>query len=158
MIFKLHFKQEQEDIKSESLLSKTISVVHDENNNFKPLKIQIPKDYKGMVDDKGFEIYYTPEELFLAGVSGCFYTTFSYIANNSKFNYEKLEIKASLELGREPSGKIVAQKISQDITLFIKEEKLKNKGMRLLQKAEELCPLGNSVKVELTNTYNVNII
>ncbi|MGQ4876028.1 MAG: OsmC family protein [Promethearchaeia archaeon] len=126
------------------------------NNNLEAIQFQLPISYNGPKGENDLEKAYTPEHFFLAALAGCFITTFSVVSKNSNFNYKKIQIK-SKGIMREIEGTKMMEIVKQDITLTIAEEKLKRKANRILEITEQRCPLANSVKSRIENSYNIII-
>ena len=123
------------------------------NNTFPELKLQLPVAYEGPEGEKG-EIVFTPEHFFIAGISGCFLTTFSVVSSNSNFKYNSLSINAKGFVGTS-TGEKMMEKIEQNITLKIPSSEREHKAERVLQITEDRCPLAKSVKTKIFNTYNI---
>jgi organic hydroperoxide reductase OsmC/OhrA len=156
-IFKIRIYQEPEDLENENNRKRFITITEPNNYSLSKLKVQLPIAYEGPAGENGLEKHYTPEHYFIIGVSTCFFTTFSVVSSNSKMKYEKIEIESSGLVGVSTGTKMM-EKIEQKITLTIPKNVRKNKALRVLEITEKRCPLANSVKSEIENTYIVNQI
>lgn len=104
------------------------------------IEVATPPEFPG-----GVEGIWSPEHLFVAAVSSCFMTTFTAIAENSKLDFDKLEIKAFGRLGK-CEGKFMITEIILRPKLVITDEQYFEKANRILEKAETACLISRSVK------------
>lgn len=104
------------------------------------IKVATPPQFPG-----GVEGIWSPEHLFTASVSSCFFTSFTAVAEYSKFTFESLNIKSSGKMSRE-NGKFVMSEIIIEAELVIADESREKKAIRLLEKAEEICLITRSIK------------
>ena len=86
----------------------------------------------------GLEGRWTPEELLLAAVAGCFTTTFRTIASTAQADFTDLEVEASAQLRKMPSGYSFTE-ITVRPRLKIAEIGERERALDLLKKAERLC-------------------
>jgi len=96
----------------------------------------------------GVEKIWSPEHLFTAAVNSCLMTTFLAIADNSKLEFEHFESSASGKLEM-IEGKYIMSEVTLMPRVVIAKEDLKEKAMRLLQKAETACLISNSIKSKI---------
>jgi len=75
-------------------------------------------------------------------------TTFLAIADNSKLEFEHFESSASGKLEM-IEGKYIMSEVTLMPRVVIAKEDLKEKAMRLLQKAEAACLISNSIKSKI---------
>lgn len=87
---------------------------------------------------------WTPEHLFLASVAGCFVSTFSGIAQFSKFEFLSLDLEVKGILLKEEEGWRFTQ-VNLHPRLRIGEEKDRTRANRLLEKAEKTCLIVRSI-------------
>jgi organic hydroperoxide reductase OsmC/OhrA len=87
---------------------------------------------------------WTPEHLFLASVVGCFVSTFSGMAQLSKFAFLSLELEAEGILGRDEGGWRFTQ-VNLRPRLKIAQEKDRERANRLLEKTEKACLVVRSI-------------
>jgi peroxiredoxin-like protein len=81
---------------------------------------------------------WTPEHLFLASVAGCFVSTFSGMAQFSKFEFLSLDLEVEGILRNEEEGWRFTQ-VNLHPRLKIAQEKDRERASRLLEKAEKTC-------------------
>jgi len=153
-IFKLTiFQRESETLKQNN--RKRIQTIQIPDSITLPeFDFQLPLTYDGPKGEDGLRKYYTPEHFFLAAVSGCFFTTFSVVSSNSKLKYKTLKINAEGCMDTSTGIKIM-EKIENKITLIISSTEKKEKALKVLKLTEKACPLANSVKTKIENTYNI---
>ncbi len=87
---------------------------------------------------------WTPEHLFLASVAGCFVSTFSGIAQFSKFEFLLLDLEVEGILSKEEHGWRFTQ-VNLQPRLKIVQEKDRDRANRLLEKAEKTCLVARSI-------------
>lgn len=109
----------------------------------KTIEVATPPEFPG-----GEEGIWSPEHLFVSSVSSCFMTTFTAIAEHSKLEFESLNVKAIGVLDNE-SGKYAMTKITLKPTLVLSDASQKEKGLRILEKAEKACLITRSIKTEV---------
>lgn len=86
----------------------------------------------------GIEGRWTPEELLLAAVAGCFTTTLRSIASGAQFDFADLEVEAYAKLRKMESG-YGFDEITLRPTLKIANDTERQRALDLLQRAERLC-------------------
>ena len=92
----------------------------------------------------GLEGRWSPEDLLLSAVAGCFTTTFRALADHSKFEYTDLEVEVEgtvrkAESGYEFSGILIRPRL----TILHPEEQ--QRADKLLQKAKRLCLISRAI-------------
>ncbi len=97
---------------------------------------------------KGVPNTWSPEHLFVASVNVCLMTTFVAIAENSKLEVEDYSCDAVGTLEK-VDGKFMISKIELKPVIKIKFEKDFERAGRIIQKAENICLISNSVKTEI---------
>lgn len=107
------------------------------------IEVATPPEFPG-----GVEGVWSPEHLFTASVVSCFFTSFEAIAEYSKFDYIDLTVESSGALEKR-DGKFVMSKVLLRPVLTIRDESSKKKGLRLLEKAEQICLITRSVKTDV---------
>ena len=99
----------------------------------------------------GLEGRWTPEELLLAAVAGCYTTTLRAIAGTAEFNFTDLQVEASGTVRKADSGYSFTQ-ITLRPNLKIDSVELRERALDLLKRAEKLClvarALGTTLKFE----------
>lgn len=116
------------------------------------IKVATPPQFPG-----GVEGIWSPEHLFKAAVSSCFMTSFTAIAEYSKFEFESLDVESSGVMSKE-DGKFVMSKVILKPLLLIRDETQIKKAHRLLEKAEEICLISRSIKSEIEFHPEVEIL
>jgi peroxiredoxin-like protein len=104
---------------------------------------------------KGIEGIWSPEHLFVAAVNSCLMTTFLAIAENSRLEFVDFSSKAVGKLEM-VEGKYMMSEVTLSPTLIIKEEAMREKAERVLNKSEAACLISNSVKSKIL--FNINIV
>lgn len=94
---------------------------------------------------KGIEGIWSPEHLFVAAVNSCLMTTFLAISENSRLEFISFESDAVGKLEMIDS-KFMMSEVTLKPRLTIKDESLKEKAERVLQKSEAACLISNSIK------------
>ena len=155
MKFNLDLIQTDEDRKKESNFERTCTIIV--SNSLPKISIQLPSNYGGLLDENNNNLTYTPEDMYLAAITGCFFTTFSVVSQNSNLHYETIKISSTGIIDVIDDVKMVTE-ISMNITLTLPKgmEKNKEKAMKVLDITEKRCPIGNSVKTKIKNTYTLN--
>lgn len=93
---------------------------------------------------KGKDGVWTPEHFFTAAIATCFVTTFDAIAEFSKFNFDALTVSTEGVLEKTESGyRFTTVYIRPQLT--IGSEADRDRGLRLLEKAERACLISKSV-------------
>jgi peroxiredoxin-like protein len=99
----------------------------------------------------GLEGRWTPEELLLAAVAGCYTTTLRAIAGTAQFDFTDLQVEASGVVRKAESGYSFTEIVVRP-NLRISSEEERERALTLLRKAEKLClvsrALGTSLKFE----------
>jgi organic hydroperoxide reductase OsmC/OhrA len=90
---------------------------------------------------------WSPETLLVAAVANCFILTFRGIARAAKFPWEQLECQVDGVLDR-VSGVSQFSKFSTLATLKVKAGTDRTKAQELMERAEKLCLVANSLRAE----------
>jgi organic hydroperoxide reductase OsmC/OhrA len=92
---------------------------------------------------------WTPEHFFLASIVSCFVSTFSGISALSNFNYVSLEVEAEGVLQRDAGGwRFTEVCLRPDLKIAREEDR--ERGARLLEKAERTCLIARSISTQVT--------
>lgn len=92
---------------------------------------------------------WTPEHFFLAAISTCFISTFRAIAEFSKFDTVALDVAVEGILNKEEGGfRFTEVKVRPVLTLATDEER--ERGIKLLYKAERVCLVSRSLNSKIT--------
>lgn len=97
----------------------------------------------------GLEGRWSPEELLLCAVAGCFTTTFRALADYSKFEYTDLEVEVEGMIRRAQSGYEFAEIVIRP-TLTISNLAEQPRADRLLEKAKRLCLVSRAIAIAQT--------
>jgi len=109
----------------------------------KPICFSAPPELKGEAG------VWTPEHFFVAGVVSCFVSTFSGISEASKFRFASLEVDAEGVLEKLPEGWRFTE-VKLHPTLKIAGEQDRDRGRKLLEKAEQNCIVARSITARVT--------
>ena len=97
---------------------------------------------------QGEAVQWTPEHLFLASLAGCYVSTFSGMAQFSKFEFLSLDVDVEGVLSKEEAGWRFAQ-VNLHPRLKIAQEKDRERAHRLLEKAEKTCLIVGSTNSKM---------
>lgn len=92
----------------------------------------------------GLEGRWSPEDLLLSAVAGCFTTTFRAIADYSKFEYTDLEVEVEGAVRKAESGYEFAEIVIRP-TLTVPNLDDQRRADRLLEKTKQLCLISRAV-------------
>jgi organic hydroperoxide reductase OsmC/OhrA len=101
-----------------------------------------PKEFGGL------EGRWTPEELLLAAVAGCFTTTLRSISGNDQFDFTDLQVEASGKIRKSQFGYGFSEIVIHP-TLKIACSEERERALDLLNKAERLCLVSRDIDVPL---------
>ncbi len=91
--------------------------------------------------------YWSPETLLLAAVGDCMMLTFRAIAKGSRFEWRELSADVEGLLER-VDGNSRFTRVSTHVRLVVPPGADAARAVRLLEKAEQGCPISNSLKAE----------
>ena len=97
----------------------------------------------------GLEGRWSPEDLLLSAVAGCFTTTFRALADYSKFEYNDLEVEVEGRVSKAESGYEFARILIRP-TLTISKLEERPRAERLLDKAKRLCLVSRALSIPQT--------
>ncbi|HLW55001.1 MAG TPA: OsmC family protein [Candidatus Angelobacter sp.] len=100
---------------------------------------------------------WTPEHFFLAAVVSCFITTFRAIAEFSKFDAAALEVTAEGIVEKEEGGFRFTRVVVRPL-LAVHGDADRERGLRLLEKAERACLVSRSLRSEVLLEPAVNVV
>jgi peroxiredoxin-like protein len=95
----------------------------------------------------GVEGRWTPEDLLLGAIAGCFTTTFRAIADHSRFAYVDLQVEVSGTVAQEDGGYGFTG-ISIRANLVVAREEDAHLGIKLMHKAEARCLVARALAIE----------
>ncbi|MGE5436448.1 MAG: OsmC family protein [Syntrophothermus sp.] len=134
----------------EDVLHYSVSIKWDEGR-IGTLSAEGLKDIQGATPPefaKGVPGYWSPEHLFVAAVTSCLMTTFLAIAENSGLEFSDYKADANSTLEK-VDGKFQVTEIEIKPVIKIKNEKDKEKALRILDKSERGCLISNSIKTKV---------
>ena len=100
---------------------------------------------------------WTPEDFFVAALVSCYVSTFSSIADLSKFNFVSLEVDAEGRLEKvDGAWKFVQVYLRPN--LQIEHERDRERGIRLLEKAEKGCLIARSISAQTILEHTVIVV
>lgn len=94
----------------------------------------------------GLQGRWTPEELLLCAVGGCFTTTFRAIAARSNFEYTDLEVETQGTAAKAADGYRFGEIVIRP-KLTISSEEERNRAIDLLKKTNALCLVSRALAV-----------
>lgn len=97
----------------------------------------------------GLEGRWSPEDLLLCAVAGCFTTTFRALSDYSKFEYTDLEVEVEGTVRKAESGYEFAGILIRP-TLTISDLDERPRADRLLEKAKRLCLVSRALAIPQT--------
>ena len=95
----------------------------------------------------GLEGRWTPEDLLLCAVAGCYTTTFRALADYSKLAYSDLAVEIDGVVRKADSGYEFEEIVIRP-RLSISYEQEQSRALRLLQKAKTICLVSRSLSVQ----------
>ena len=101
-----------------------------------------PKEFGGL------EGRWTPEELLLAALAGCFTTTLRSISGGAQFDFTDLEVETSGSVRKADPGYGFSEIVIRP-KLTIASFKERERALDLLKKAERLCLVSRAIDVPL---------
>jgi len=104
----------------------------------------------------GLEGRWTPEQLLMTALAGCFTTTFHAVAESSNFEYADLEVEAEGIVSRTEKGYRFSQIVIRP-TLTIQSEEHRGQAIGLLHKAKELCLVSRALTTPQNCEVRINI-
>lgn len=105
---------------------------------------------------RGVEGRWTPEDLLLSAIAGCYTTTFRALAERSKFEYADLEVEVQGTVHRADSGYQFSE-IMMHPNLTISSEEGRERALVLLQKAEALCLISRALAIRQTFESRIQV-
>ena len=96
----------------------------------------------------GLEGRWTPEELLLAAIAGCYTTTLRAIAGTAQFNFTDLQVEASGTVRKSESGWNFVQIVVRP-NLKISSTEERERALDLLKRAEKLCLVSRAIGTTL---------
>jgi peroxiredoxin-like protein len=92
---------------------------------------------------------WTPEHFLVAAVASCFISTFEGMAQTSRLEFDSLRLAAEGVLTKQDSGwRFTEIRLRPNVTL--RQEKDRERVLRLLEKAEKSCLVARSLQCKVT--------
>ncbi len=95
----------------------------------------------------GLEGRWTPEDLLLCALAGCFTTTFRALAEYSKFEYTDLQVEVDGGISKAETGYSFGE-VSIRANLMIPQEEERARALKLLNKTKSLCLVSRALSIE----------
>ena len=121
------------------------------SSSFPRIKVATPPEFKSGVPD-----VWSPEHLFVASINICLMTTFLAIAENSNLEFISFSSSATGKLEK-VDGKFMISEVELNPVVKIKDEKQKEKTLRILDKSEKSCLISNSVRSKIILNPQINL-
>jgi organic hydroperoxide reductase OsmC/OhrA len=107
------------------------------------LEVATPPEFPG-----GHSGIWSPEHLYTAAAEACLMTTFLAIAANSKLAFESYASSAEGTLEKTGSGFLMTR-ITLRPKVVVADATQVERARRILEKAEKLCLISNSMKTQV---------
>jgi organic hydroperoxide reductase OsmC/OhrA len=98
----------------------------------------------------GLQGRWTPEQLLLCALAGCFTTTFHDVARAAKFEYTDLEVEMEGSVHRSRSTGCNFTEILIRPRLTVPCEEQREAGLGLLRRTKQLCMISRAITVPQT--------
>ncbi len=115
----------------------------------RPDKVNVPMFFSVPPEFGGEGGHWTPEHMLIAAVASCYVGTFSTIAQMSKFEFLDLDVTVNGTLAREDDGWRFSEIVICPKLVLADEDK-RERGERLLKKAERSCLVVRSLSAITT--------
>lgn len=113
--------------------------------------------FSAVPEYEGLEGRWTPEELLLASITGCFTTTFRTIASSLQFEFTDLEVDAVAKVHKVGSA-FYFEDIQICPTLKIENFEECDRALVLLERAEDRCLISRALDVPLRFQPQVQVM
>ena len=100
---------------------------------------------------------WTPEHLLMASVAGCFISTFSGIAEFSKFEFVSLNLEVEGVLEKDETGWRFTRILVRPRLKIAQNDRDRERANRLLQKAEKSCLVTRSLSCPIVLEPEVEV-
>jgi len=98
----------------------------------------------------GLEGRWTPEQLLLCALAGCFTTTFHDVARSAKFEFTDLEVEIEGAVRRSRAAGCNFTEILIRPRLTVQSEEQRETGIALLRRAKSICMISRAITVPQT--------
>ncbi len=115
-----------------------------------------PLDFASPPEFGGETGVWTPEYMLVGAAAACFVATFRAIAEFSKFEFTALEVETEGVLTKGEGGYRFTQVFVRPV-LTIARDSDRERGLRLLEKAERGCLISRSLQGQITLEPTVKI-
>jgi len=105
---------------------------------------------------KGVPNIWSPEHLYIAAANSCLMTTFLAIAENSKLEFISFDSSATGKVEK-IDGKFIVSEIELKPVIVVKNEKDKDRALRIIEKSERACLISNSMKSKIILSPEIKI-
>jgi organic hydroperoxide reductase OsmC/OhrA len=106
----------------------------------------------------GLQGRWTPEQLLLCALAGCFTTTFHDVARSAKFDYTDLEVEIEGSVRRSRAAGCSFREILLRPILTVQSEEQREAGLNLLRRTKAICMISRAITVPQTLEPNVETI
>jgi organic hydroperoxide reductase OsmC/OhrA len=106
----------------------------------------------------GLQGRWTPEQLLLCALAGCFTTTFSDVARSAKFEYTDLEVEIEGSVRRTRATGCNFNEILIRPRLKVHSEDQVEAGLTLLRRTKSLCMISRAITVPQTMEPTVETV
>ena len=104
----------------------------------------------------GLEGRWTPEQLLLCALAGCFTTTFHEVARSARFDYTDLEVEVEGTVQKNKAGCGFSE-IMLRPKLTVHSEEESEAGLGLLRRAKSVCMISRAITVPQTLEPRVEV-
>ena len=98
----------------------------------------------------GLQGRWTPEQLLLCSLAGCFTTTFNEVARAAKFEYTDLEVEIEGSVHRSRAAGCNFTEILIRPRLTVAREEQQEAGLTLLRRTKSICMISRAITVPQT--------
>jgi peroxiredoxin-like protein len=116
-----------------------------------PIRFSAPPEFLGEPR------VWTPEHFFVAALVSCYVSTFSGIADASKFSFASLEVDAEGTIEKDAGGWRFTE-VRLHPSVKIASEQDRERAGRLLEKAERSCLIARSISAKVTLAPVVRVV
>ena len=98
----------------------------------------------------GLQGRWTPEQLLLCSLAGCFTTTFHDVARSAKFDFTDLEVEIEGSVRRSRTAGCNFNEILIRPRLTVSFDEQRESGLALLRRAKSICMISRAISVPQT--------
>jgi organic hydroperoxide reductase OsmC/OhrA len=106
----------------------------------------------------GLQGRWTPEQLLLCALAGCFTTTFHDVARSAKFEFTDLEVEIEGSVRRSRTAGCNFTEILIRPRLTVSFEEQRETGLALLRRAKSICMISRAISVPQTMEPTVETV